>query len=149
RPMLLTPGSFMVEQVTLTPDRRSIIYNANTGADRNDLDRRHLFKVPINAATPIPLTTGPGIEWSATVTADGQNIAFLAAGAQRPPAPAVIPISGGAPKSIAGERLPTDFPTAQLVTPELVSFRASDGVEAHGQLFKPPSNVGGEARKPA
>jgi dipeptidyl aminopeptidase/acylaminoacyl peptidase len=32
------------------------------------------------------------------------------------------------------------------VTPELVSFRASDGVEAHGQLFKP---TGGEARKPA
>src|SRR5256885_615557 len=52
RPMLLTPGAFMVEQVTLTPDRRFIIYNANTGADRNDVDRRHLFKVPINAATP-------------------------------------------------------------------------------------------------
>jgi dipeptidyl aminopeptidase/acylaminoacyl peptidase len=149
RPMLLTPGSFMVEQVTLTPDRRFIIYNANTGADRNDLVRRHLFKVPIDAATATPLTTGAGIEWSATVTSDGQNIAYLAAGAQRPPAPAVISISGGTPKSIGGERLGPDFPTAQLVTPELVSFRASDGVEAHGQLFKPPNNAGGEARKPA
>src|SRR6185436_4116293 len=80
RPMLLTPGSFMVEQVTLTPDGRTIIYNANTGGDRNDVDRRHLFKVPINAATPAALTSGNGIEWSATVTADGQNIAYLAAG---------------------------------------------------------------------
>ena len=149
RPMLLTPGSFMVEQVTLTPDRRFIIYNANTGADRNDLDRRHLFKVSINAATPTPLTSGMGIEWSPAVTADGQTIAYLAAGAQRPPAPAVIPISGETPRNIGGERLPPDFPTQQLVTPELVSFRASDGVEAHGQLFKPPSNVSGEARKPA
>jgi dipeptidyl aminopeptidase/acylaminoacyl peptidase len=43
--------------------------------------------------------------------------------------------------------MPSDFPTTQLVTPELVSFRASDGVEAHGQLFKPAS--GGETRKPA
>jgi dipeptidyl aminopeptidase/acylaminoacyl peptidase len=34
----------------------------------------------------------------------------------------------------------------QLVTPELVSFRAADGVEVHGQLFKP---AGGAARKPA
>jgi dipeptidyl aminopeptidase/acylaminoacyl peptidase len=34
-----------------------------------------------------------------------------------------------------------------MVTPELVSFKASDGVEAHGQLFKPSS--GGPARKPA
>src|SRR5262249_568366 len=138
----------MVEQVTLTPDRRAIIFNANTGQDRSDVDRRHLFKVTINAATPTSLTTGTGIEWSPTVTADGQNIAYLAAGAQRPPAPVVIAISGGTPRGIGTDRLPADFPTAQLVTPELVSFRASDGVEAHGQLFKPP-NGGGDGGKPA
>src|SRR4030095_13037549 len=45
----------------------------------------------------------------------------------------------------AGDRL-MDFPAAQLVVPEQVSFRASDGVEAHGQLLKP---LGGDARKPA
>jgi dipeptidyl aminopeptidase/acylaminoacyl peptidase len=149
QPKLLTPGSFMVEQVTLTPDRRVIVYNANTGPDRNDIDRRHLFKVPINAATPQSLTTGNGIEWSPTLTADGQNIAYLGAGAQKPPAPALISISGGTPRPIGAERLPADFPTAQLVTPELVSFRASDGVEAYGQLFKPSANVPAPARKPA
>jgi dipeptidyl aminopeptidase/acylaminoacyl peptidase len=47
---------------------------------------------------------------------------------------------------VGAERLPANFPTAQLVVPELVSFRASDGVEAHGQLFKPAGNNG---RKPA
>ena len=39
----------MVEQFTLTPDRRFAIYNANTGSDPSDIDRRHLFKVPVNA----------------------------------------------------------------------------------------------------
>jgi Tol biopolymer transport system component len=39
KPTLLTPGSFMVEQFTLTPDRRFAIYNANTGPDPSDLDR--------------------------------------------------------------------------------------------------------------
>jgi dipeptidyl aminopeptidase/acylaminoacyl peptidase len=146
KPMLLTPGSFMVEQVTMTPDRRFLVYNANTGGDRNDVDRRHLFKVPINAATPTTLTSGAGIEWSPTITADGQTLAFLASGAQRPPAPAVMAMSGGASRPLGADRLSADFPTAQLVIPELVSFRASDGVEAHGQLFKP---AGGEARKPA
>ena len=58
----------------------------------------------------------------------------------------MVSISGGAPRLLAGERLPADFPASQLVTPELVSFRASDGVEAHGQLFKP---IGGATRKPA
>ena len=42
--------------------------------------------------------------------------------------------------------LPADFPTSQLVVAEQVTFRASDGVEAHGQLFRP---AGGPARKPA
>ncbi|OLD16757.1 MAG: hypothetical protein AUI91_13550 [Acidobacteria bacterium 13_1_40CM_3_56_11] len=146
KPLLLTPGSFMVEQMTLTPDRRFVIYNANTGPDRSDMDRRHLFKVPVNAGTPTPITAGTGIEWAPVVTADGQTIAYLSSGAQRPPAPTVVSISGGAPRLLAGERLPADFPASQLVTPELVSFRASDGVEAHGQLFKP---IGGATRKPA
>jgi Tol biopolymer transport system component len=148
KPTLLTPGSFMVEQVTLTPDRRFAIYNANAGPDSSDIDRRHLFKVPVNAATPTPLTSGAGIEWGPVVTADGQTVAFLRSDAQRPPAPAVIPVSGGNLRAIGVGSLPGEFPGAgaRLVTPKLVSFRASDGVEAHGQLFEP---VGGEARNPA
>ena len=144
--LLLTPGSYMVEQMTLTPDRRYVIYNANTGPDRADVDRRHLFKVPVNAANPAALTSGLGIEWSPVVTADGQTIAYLGSGSQRPPAPSVISFSGGNSRAIAADRLPADFPASQLVTPELVAFRASDGVEAHGQLFKP---AGDNTRKPA
>jgi dipeptidyl aminopeptidase/acylaminoacyl peptidase len=146
KPVLLTPGSFMVEHTTLTPDGRFVIYNANAGPDRSDIDRRHLFKVPVNAATPTALTTGKGIEWGPVVTADGETVAFLGSGPQQPPSPAVVPLAGGTPRSLGLERLPADFPTSGLVVPELVTFRASDGVEAYGQLFKP---AGGEARKPA
>ena len=146
KPLLLTPGSFMVEQMALTPDRRFVIYNANTGPDRSDVDRRHLFKVPVNAANSAALTSGAGIEWSPVVTADGQSIAYLGSGAQRPPAPSVIAFAGGNSRAVGAERMPADFPAAQLVTPELVSFRASDGIEAHGQLFKP---AGGNTRNPA
>src|SRR6202011_1095595 len=77
-PTLLTPGSFKVEQVTLTPDRRFAIYNANAGSDPSDIDRRHLFKVPVHAATPTPpvsLTGGTGIEWSPVVTSDNRMVA--------------------------------------------------------------------------
>jgi dipeptidyl aminopeptidase/acylaminoacyl peptidase len=149
RPTLLTPGSFMVEHVTLAPDRRTIVYTANTGPDRSDLDRRHLFKVPIDTAKPTPLSSGTGIEWTPVVTSDGQSVAYLGAGAQQPPAPAVLPIAGGTARRIGTERLAADFPASQLVVPELVSFKASDGVEAHGQLFKPLANASAEARKPA
>jgi len=146
QPVTLTPGSFMVEQWTLTPDLRSIVYSANSGPDRSDIDRRHLFKVAVSGGAPTSLTSGTSIDWSPLVTADGQSIAYLTSNAQRPPLPAVVPIAGGTPRPIGAERVPADFPSAQLVTPELVSFRAADGVEAYGQLFKPG---GGDARKPA
>ena len=152
QPTLLTPGPFMVEQVALTTDRRFAVYNANTGGEPNDLDRRHLFKVPVSGATaPTPLTTGAGIEWSPTLTADGQTVAFLSSGAQQPPAPAVVSLSGGAPRGIAASLLPADFPASRLVTPRLVSFRASDGVDVHGQLFEPAEagNPDPSGRKPA
>jgi dipeptidyl aminopeptidase/acylaminoacyl peptidase len=147
RPKLLTPGTFMVEQLTVSPDGRLVIYSANAGANKDDIARRHLFKVPVDGSTPpVTLTSGTGIEWSPTVTADNQSVAFLAATAQRPPLPSVVPLAGGSPRTIGSNRLPADFPAPQLVTPEQVSFRASDGVEAYGQLFRP---VGGPARKPA
>src|SRR6185295_18930302 len=42
---LLTPGSFMVEHTAISPDGTFVVYTANTGANRDDNDRRHLFKV--------------------------------------------------------------------------------------------------------
>lgn len=58
----------------------------------------------------------------------------------------VMPVAGGAPKDIGRALMPNDFPVGRLVTPELVSFKASDGVEAHGQLFRP---AGAAGRRPA
>ncbi|MEO8257320.1 MAG: prolyl oligopeptidase family serine peptidase [Acidobacteriota bacterium] len=147
KPVLLTPGPFMVEQLTLSADRRFIVYNANTGSERGDIARRHLFRVPVDTATPVPLTAGTGIEWNPVATADGQTIAFLSADATRPPLPAVMPIGGGPARLVGGDRI-SSFPVAQLVVPEQVSFRASDGIEAHGQLFKPPASSAA-ARRPA
>ncbi|MEO8678495.1 MAG: prolyl oligopeptidase family serine peptidase [Vicinamibacterales bacterium] len=146
-PKLLTPGPFMVEHVTLTPDGRSLIYSANTGAEAADLDRRHLFKVPVNGASaPVPLTSGTGLEWAPVVTADGQTLAYLQSTPQRSPLPAVMPMAGGPPRVIAADRLPPTFPASRLVTPEPVVFTTPDGMQLHAQLFK--STVGGR-RRPA
>src|SRR5215210_211939 len=66
--------------------------------------------------------------------------------AQRPPLPAVMPMSGGRSKMLAEDRIPDSFPTSQLVVPKKVVYKAPDGVDVHGQLFE--AN-GGAAKKPA
>jgi dipeptidyl aminopeptidase/acylaminoacyl peptidase len=155
--LLLTPGNFMVEHVSITPDRRALIYNANTGADKDDTERRHLFRVPVDAATPTPLTTGIGLEWAPAVAADGRSVAWFASGATVAPAAFVRPLDGAAGTArpmVAGQPA-ADFPSAKLVTPQHVTFTAADGITVHGQLFgAAASAVGGAAgsgaaRRPA
>jgi dipeptidyl aminopeptidase/acylaminoacyl peptidase len=143
---LLTPGKFMVEHVGMSPDRRFLVFSANTGPEANDVDRRHLYRVPVDAAKPEPLTSGRGIEWSPRVTADGKYLVCFSSDAQRPGLPAVVPMSGGSPVILAADHLPSGYPSAALLTPEPVIFRSGDGTEVHGQLFKSGQ---GEARRPA
>ena len=150
---LLTPGRFMVEYVALSPDRRTICYNANAGVDGGDIDRRHLYKVAVDAPGPTAITSGAGIEWNPVVTADGGTLAYFSSTAQRPGVPAVMNVAGGPPRLIAEDRIPANFPSS-LVTPENVIVRAPDGTEVHCQLFRGPADaagaVGGQGgRKPA
>jgi dipeptidyl aminopeptidase/acylaminoacyl peptidase len=145
-PMLLTPGNYMAEYISITPDRKYMLFAGNAGSDVDDIDRRHIVKVPVDKAEPTVLTPGRGLEWTPFMTGDGQHIAFISATPQRPPLPAIVPSSGGSPKLLAEDRLPSDYPTAQLVTPTKVVYKAPDGVVVHGQLFE---SKGGPAKKPA
>ncbi|HJR09887.1 MAG TPA: prolyl oligopeptidase family serine peptidase [Rhodanobacteraceae bacterium] len=133
-PLLLTPGKFMVEDVAMAPDGRSIIYSANTGATRDDNDRRHLFQVPVDRAEPKALTSGTNIQTSPTTA--GNAIAYIDAGAQRPPLVSVMQADGNNQRALQAGLIPADFPTAQLVIPKAVTFKAADGTEIQGQLFR-------------
>ena len=143
--LLLTPGSFMTEFIGLTPDGTALVYSANTGTTPGDGDRRHIFRVPVDHAAPVALTSGDGLEWTPFVTGDGRYVAFIGAGAQKPPLPMVMPFQGGAARVLAQEEIPATFPTAQLVIPRPVEFKAADGTTVHGQLFE---RAGGASKKP-
>lgn len=145
-PMVLTQGNYMAEYISISPDRRYLVFAANEGTDVNDIDRRHIVKVPVDRAEAINMTPGRGVEWTPFVTGDGKYIAYIAATAQRPPLPTVMPASGGKPITLAEDRIPSDFPASRLVVPKKLIFKAPDGVTVHGQLFEA---AGGAAKKPA
>ena len=145
---LLTPGAFMVEHVTQSRDRRFMIYDANTGSKSGDDDRRHLFRVAVDKPGALALTSGETLEWH-PVAASDRAIAFISATAQQPPAIATVALDGKHRSSVATGPLPADFPVAQLVTPQPVTFKAADGMLVHGQLFEPaPSAAKGAVPRP-
>jgi dipeptidyl aminopeptidase/acylaminoacyl peptidase len=145
---LLTPGDYMVEYVTATRDGRFLIYNANTGSDPDDLERRHLFRVRADgSAKPEALTRGGGIEWMPVVTSGGA-LAYVGSDARKPPMTYVrsLDATSEASRAIDADLVGSDFPAAQLVVPQHVTYAAPDGTTVHAQLFKVEN---GPARRPA
>jgi dipeptidyl aminopeptidase/acylaminoacyl peptidase len=151
-PLLLTPGRYMAEYVRLSPDRRFLVFAGNAGRDADDIDRRHVVKVPVDRAAPEVLTPGAGLEWTPVVTGDGSTIAFIGATVLWPPLPAVMPVNGGTIRWVGRERIPADYPAAKLVVPTKVVYKAPDGVEVHAQLFdvaRGPRDLERRGRRPA
>jgi dipeptidyl aminopeptidase/acylaminoacyl peptidase len=143
---LLTPGAFMVEDTAISPDRRWIIYSANSGKTTGDSERRHVFRVDVASGHVDEITAGTSSEWSPVATDDGRGVAFVQAGSKEPPLIVAGSIDARNWRTLDRDRVPANFPTEQLVVPKSVTFRASDGLIVHGQLFE---KAGGTEKKPA
>jgi dipeptidyl aminopeptidase/acylaminoacyl peptidase len=133
-PLLLTPGAFMVEDVVESRDGRFLIYSANTGTTKDDDDRRHIFRVATDAAAPIAVTSGEGLELK-PVLGDDAHVAFIDAGAKAPNGIGLAGSDGKARRELNSGGVPADFPRDALTVPKSVSFKSADGFTIHGQLF--------------
>jgi dipeptidyl aminopeptidase/acylaminoacyl peptidase len=139
-PVLVTPGEFDVEDVELAAGMASILYTSN----QDDVDRRHIWEAGLKGfesghnflpTKPIPRSKGATIEWHPVMMADRKTIVCLGSSAVSPAMP--YRITAGGREMIASSALPKDFPSAQLVEPQSVTFKSEDGLEIHGQLFVP------------
>ncbi len=130
-PAALTTGEREIVSATAGIDGRSILYAANEG---NRIDLLHIWSVPASGGAPTPLTSGDGIEWGPAAVQGG--VALLHSGATTPARPAML-LERGTIADLAPTAIPADFPSAQLVTPQQVTFRSTDGLLLHGQLFLP------------
>ena len=133
-PKLLTPGNCEVEQWSFTLEKKTVLFNSNCG----DVDRRHIWTVPVAGGNAGQLTLGRGIEWSPVVLNDGLTLVYFGSQATNP---AMIFKTMLTPDhmtgSLASETWPKDFPSDSLVTPQQAIFKSTGGLEIHGQLFIP------------
>ena len=144
--VLLTPGEFEVEHVTLSHDRKALVFDSNQG----DIDRRHIWRISFAndgaASAPKELTSGEGIETQPVVASDETTVAVLRSDAQVPIRAAIV--KEGKLMDLAPQAIPAGFPDEHFVTPQQVIFSAADGLQIHGQIFLPANLRGGE-RHPA
>ncbi len=138
----LTPGEGEVESFALSSDGATLYFAGN----RQDTNRRHLWRVATSGGTPEALTRGAGIETDPVPLPGDRWLAFRGADAKRPQAVALVSTASLERRTLAPQELPEHFPEADLVAPEPVTFTASDGVEVHGQLFLPPGARDGDGR---
>jgi dipeptidyl aminopeptidase/acylaminoacyl peptidase len=144
-PIQLITTNGLVEGATslaFSADGKTLYYCTNAG----DIDRRHIWSVPLSGGAPRQLTTGTGIETYPAPLASGKGIAVLYADARHPMAPAIVSAEGGTARVIT--QLPSEFPLDAHVVPEAVTLTAEDGMEFYNQLFVPRGIQPGE-RRPA
>jgi len=138
----LTPGEYEVEDSFLDADGKTLIFNSN----KNDIDRRHLWSIPVSGGEPELLTPGSGIEWVPVLTSESKDLVFFCSTASQPAAPAMMDVRTGKRRLIAQEAIPSEFPIDELVEPQQVILKAPDGFKIHGQLFLPQVAKAGDKR---
>jgi dipeptidyl aminopeptidase/acylaminoacyl peptidase len=133
-PTALTPGEFEVDSAALSSDRSSVVFSAN----KNDIDRRHLWRVGVRGGEPQQLTRGESIEMYPVFLDNDRRLAYFHSTARDPLLPFIASVDGKDNKPLPiPAALLRDFPSTSLVIPEQVVFKAEDGLVIHGQLFKP------------
>lgn len=145
-PKMLTTTNGLIEDATsaaLSRDGKTLYYCTNA----NDIEKRHIWAVPVTGGTPKQISTDDGIETSPQPLASGKQLAVLYFGVAQPASVGIVPASGGATR-VVYPNLGPDFPKAQHVTPEVVVVKSPDGLEIHNQLFLPRDLKPGE-RRPA
>ena len=127
--MDLTPGSYEVENHDLSLDHRYLLCATN----RDDVNRRHIWRVEIATGASEKVSAGEGIQTSVVALTDGA-MAYRDGDYNKPTG---VTLQKGTDRQQLVE-LPETYPTEEFVEPEAVTFDAADGLTIHGQLFTPP-----------
>jgi dipeptidyl aminopeptidase/acylaminoacyl peptidase len=125
-------------------DGKTFFYCTNA----NDIEKRHIWSVPVTGGTPVQISTDDGVEVSPTPLPSGKSLAVLYFNYNQPASIGIVPADGGKTK-IVFPTLPKRFPQAAHVDPQIVITHPADNkFDIHNQLFLPADLKPGE-RRPA
>jgi dipeptidyl-peptidase 4 len=146
-PVVLTTTDGLIEDassVALSGDGRTLYYCTNAG----DIERRHIWSVPVTGGTPARVSAGSGIETRPVPLPSGAWLATLSADWKTPQSLGIWPLAAraGAAQRLVFPASRPGFPADAHVEPQLVVTKAADGLEIHNQLYLPADLRPGEKR---
>lgn len=124
----ITPGDGEVENFILDQAGQNIYFDGN----REDINRRHIWKSAVASGSPIAVTAGEGIEMFPTLA--GNDLYCFRSTANTSKVLCRIDEAKKLTVQVNPLKLPS-FNPAQFLKPEAVTFKAADGTLIHGQLF--------------
>ncbi|MBW7933315.1 MAG: S9 family peptidase [Gemmatimonadaceae bacterium] len=143
-PVLLTTTDGLIEgagSVELSADGKTLFYCTNA----KDIERRHIWAVPVGGGMPQQLTTGEGIETSPVSLPSGKGFAVLYYDWNTPASVGLV-ASGADKATLIYPTLGKSFPRDAHVKPQIVWTKAADGTAVSNQLFLPKDLKPGEKR---
>jgi dipeptidyl-peptidase 4 len=146
KPVLLTTTDGMIEtgtDVAISADGKTFYYCTNA----KDIERRHIWAVPVGGGEPKMVTTGTGIETYPAPLASGKTLATISATWNMPNSVGIWQTD--ASQKIVYPASRPGFPMEQHVEPQLVKTQPADkAFDIPNQVFVPKDIKPGE-RRPA
>ena len=124
----ITPGDGEVESFVTDPTGQFIYFDGN----RNDVDRRHIWKSNVANGNPVAVTSGEGIEMYPVLA--GKDVYGFKSTFNTARSLVKIDESKNVCVPVYPQKLPS-FSATSFVKPEAVMIKASDGTTVHAQLF--------------
>lgn len=124
----ITPGEGEVESYTVDAEGRNIFFDGN----RQDIDRRHIWRSDVTGGNPAAVTSGEGIEMYPALA--GADLYCFRSTTSTSKMLVRVDPAKGLTAQVYPQKLASFYP-ADFVKPEQVIFKTADGTSIHGQLF--------------
>ncbi len=128
----LTSGKWEVAEADLAPDRTKF-YISTTETHAGE---RHLYALPIDGGPRTKLTAETGAS-SGVASPDDRTIGIVYSYVNKPPEVYVMPNQPGAKATQVTTSPSSEWRAGRWLEPELVTFKARDGIDVPARLYTP------------
>lgn len=128
----LTSGQYELSSASLAPDGKTFLF----ASSEVHPGERHMYQVPVGGGPAVRLTTMTGSNIG-VVSPDGHMLALIHSSASRPPEVFVMPCAAGAPMQQVTTTPTDEWRSYRWVEPQVITFKARDGVDVYARLFTP------------